>query len=140
MESLERQAFRQAWARAIVSLRQNEPEDAVLERLAQAPKLKVRPDQLPWINDVRARLLRLLESLIGDASPKKLSRAARWISAFEEAGLHVDVWELQQFFWRWRSKILADGALALEREAALALGEKLRFSGAVLDAQDAAKA
>ncbi len=136
LESVELAAFRKDWTAAIAALKIAPVSDEVLDLLARARGLKSPPDQLPWIGDVRARFMGILESLIVQASPERLSRAARWIDAFEQHGLHADVWELQQFFWRWREKILAAETFGFEREAARAFGEKLRFSSAVLADRD----
>jgi len=137
MEPRPRMLFRQAWTQAVARLlRGEDPGDDILDKLAQARWVNLLPDQLPWINELRSRLLRLLESLLTQATPKNLSRAARWIDAFESAGLHVDLWELQQFFWRWRAKLARREPLPGEREAALALGEKIGFSAAVLEEEE----
>jgi alpha-amylase/alpha-mannosidase (GH57 family) len=140
VETPERAVFRAAWSRAAAALRREGHDDALLELLGQARGLRISIDQLPWSSVVRAALPRLLEALLEDAAPERLSRAARWISAFEDAGLHADVWELQQFVWRWRARLQERPAAALEREALLALGEKLRFQGGALVSPDAAAA
>lgn len=133
MEPRPRMLFRHDWSQAVARLLRGEDDgDDILDKLSAAPWVHVLPDQLPWINDIRARLLRLLETVLVSATPENLSRAARWIDAFEGAGLHVDVWELQQFFWRWRAKLRTGEPLPGEREAALSLGEKIGFSDAVM--------
>ncbi|MBI3553899.1 MAG: DUF3536 domain-containing protein [Elusimicrobia bacterium] len=138
LERGERKALRQNWARALALLRKGGQGDDVLELLLESVRLKVPCDQLPWISEVRSGLMRQLEALIDGPTAERLSRAARWIEVFEGAGLHADVWELQQFLWRWRAAMSQRAASPLEREAAQSLGEKLRFSSSVLAAGEAA--
>ncbi len=132
MEIPRRRAHRQAWAKAVSELRlKKSAGDEILERLAECSELEILPDQLPWIGEVRRHLLAILEAVLAQPTPENLSRAARWLSALERAGLHMDIWELQQFFWRWRLSLKERQALPNERETAQALGESLRFSPAV---------
>ena len=127
-----RRDFLDRWVAAMAELRAGAGGERCLDLLDEAKALKLPADRLPWVSAARARLLGQLESLLGGADEAALSRAGRWLEAFESAGLHVDVWQLQDLFWRWRAALNERGASPAERRLAAAFGEKLGFADSAL--------
>ena len=110
----------------------NGSDDACLELLAEAAELELPADRLPWASAARRRLRETLESLLDGADEAALSRAGRWLDAFERGGLPTNHWEMQHLFWRWRARLAERSASSAERRLAAAFGEKLGFADSVL--------
>ena len=127
-----RRAFLDRWVAAMAALRSSGGGDEAIELLEQAGELKLSPDRLPWAAAARQGLVERLEELVVGADEAALARAGRWLEAFERGGMHVDLWELQYLFWRWRRGLLERGAGASERGLAAAFGEKLGFDETAL--------
>jgi hypothetical protein len=124
--------FLDMWVAAMGRLRGGATQDELLPLFDRARALKLPLARLPWAFEVRRALRALLETLLDGADEAALSRAGRWLEAFEKAGLHVDLWELQHLFWRWRARLAARPSSPAERRLAAALGAKLGFADAAL--------
>jgi hypothetical protein len=127
-----RREFLDRWASAMAQLRAGVGGDECLELMEQAARHKLTADRLPWSFVARGKLKSALESLLAGADDAALARGGRWLEAFERAGMHVDVWELQHLFWAWRRRLAERPTAFAERRLAAAFGEKLGFSDSVL--------
>ena len=127
-----RREFLDLWVAAMADARCGVGDDKCLDLLEQAARHKQLVDRLPWISVARDRLRAILESQLEGADGSSLARASRWLEAFERSGLHVNVWDLQHLFWRWRAQLTRRPHAAAERRLAAAFGEKLGFSDCAL--------
>ncbi len=123
-----RRAYLKRWARAL----QRPGAEEVPELLAQAQAHGLSASHLPGVEAARVQLEAALRRVLEAPDQETFARLGRWLRALEAAGLPVSVWRLRFFFWAWRARILAAGPRPGEREAALALGERLGFSDAAM--------
>jgi hypothetical protein len=142
-----RQAFLHDWAAAIGRLRRGEDVrgEGLLELLPRCHEGGILPDQLPWADLVRGAIQAALGDFLaagpGGASDTAgarpaLDRALRWLSAAEQVGLHLDLFELRSrlLVWLERSAAYAEPA---HRDLARALAEKLGLSTTFFSASEA---
>lgn len=131
-DSPARKRFLERWREALRRLASGEREDEVLDLLKEAAPLGLKVQQLPWSFRLSDELMRVLEDILERRDAAALSRAARWLEACETSGAPVSLWRLRFFYWRWRKLLQERGGLPPERDAAVALGEKLGFADAAL--------
>ncbi len=133
-----RRMFLESWQAALEGLlaaasgRAGEPE-GLMAALASCREQGLLPEELPGIGRLRGSLVALCETAAGAGRPADISRLARWIEVFEESGLHVPLWDLQDVVWRWRRRVGRGAAPELERETARAVGAKLGLSETMED-------